>query len=273
MQVPTGLKIHYLSQTDLHDPGGHWNHINTRRTPRCHEFFEHLDGIWRNVSAKMYGCESWTIRKAEHWRIDTFELWCWRRLLRVSSTARRSNQSLLKEITPEYSLEGLMLKLKLQYFGLTYWEGAWCWERLKARGEGDNRGWDGWMASPTQWTWVWACLGSCWWTGKLGMLQSLGSRRVGHDWVTELNWTVYQNICTAAPSGSCFHWTGFPRKRQNEEQEPCQAAERESKTITETQAAWVAGGSCRARLRWPSAGKSETLLKLFWFLSGKQMIS
>ena len=65
----------------------------------------------------MYGCESWTIKKAEHWRIDVFELWCWRRLLRVPWTARRSNQSILKEISPEYSLEGLMLKLKLQYFG------------------------------------------------------------------------------------------------------------------------------------------------------------
>ena len=65
----------------------------------------------------IYGCESWTIRKIEHWRIDAFELWCWRRLLRVPWTARRSNQSILKEISPEYSLEGLMLKLKLQYFG------------------------------------------------------------------------------------------------------------------------------------------------------------
>ena len=69
----------------------------------------------------MYGCESWTIKKAEHWRIDAFELWCWRRLLRVPWTARRSNQSILKEINPEYSLEGLMLKLKLQYFGYLMW--------------------------------------------------------------------------------------------------------------------------------------------------------
>ena len=69
----------------------------------------------------MYGCESWTIEKAEHWRIDVFELWCWRRLLRVPWTARRSNQSILKEISPEYSLEGLMLKLKLQYFGHLMW--------------------------------------------------------------------------------------------------------------------------------------------------------
>ena len=69
----------------------------------------------------MYGCESWTLKKAEHWRIDAFELWCWRRLLRISWTARRSNQSILREISPEYSLEGLMLKLKLQHFGHLMW--------------------------------------------------------------------------------------------------------------------------------------------------------
>ena len=69
----------------------------------------------------MYGCESWTVKKAEHWRIDAFELWCWRRLLRVPWTVRRSNQSILKEIIPEYSLEGMMLKLKFQYFGHLMW--------------------------------------------------------------------------------------------------------------------------------------------------------
>ena len=103
----------------------------------------------------MYGCETWTRKKAEHWKIDAFELWCWRRLLRVPWTARRSNQFILMEISPGCSLEGLMLKLKLQYFGHLMWrtdsfEKTWCWERLKAGGEGDNRGWDGWMASPTQ---------------------------------------------------------------------------------------------------------------------------
>ena len=103
----------------------------------------------------MYGCESWTIKKAEHQWIDAFELWCWRRLLRVPWTASRSNQSILKEISPEYSLEALMLKLKLQYFGhLTHLKRPWCWERLKTGGEGDDRGWDGWMASLTQWTLV-----------------------------------------------------------------------------------------------------------------------
>ena len=97
----------------------------------------------------MYGCESWIIKKVEHRRIDAFDLWCWRRLLSIPWTARRSNQSILKEIRPEYSLEGLMLKVKLRYFGYLMWktdslQKPWYWERLKAGGEGDYRGWDGW---------------------------------------------------------------------------------------------------------------------------------
>ena len=109
----------------------------------------------------MYGCDSWTIKKAERWRIHTFELWCWRRLLRVPWTLWRSNQSILKEINHEYSLEELMLKLKLQYLTTwcekaIHWKRPWCWERLKARLEGGKTAWDGWMASLTQWTWVWA---------------------------------------------------------------------------------------------------------------------
>ena len=107
----------------------------------------------------MYSCESWTIKMADHWRIDAFVLQCWRRHLRIPWRARGSKQSILKEINHEYSLEGLMLKLKLQHSGhlmqLTHWKGLWYWERLKV-GEGVNRRWDGWMASLTQWTWVWA---------------------------------------------------------------------------------------------------------------------
>ena len=145
----------------------------------------------------MYGCESWTIKKPECWRIDVFGLWCWRGLLRVPWTASRLNQSFLKEISPEYSLEGLMLKLKLQYSDVKGWfiwkmmlmMGTICWKRLKAGGEGDNRGWNGSMASPTQWTWVWVNSGSSWWTVRPGMLQSMASQSVGHDWATELNWT------------------------------------------------------------------------------------
>ena len=144
----------------------------------------------------MYGCESWNIKKAERWRIDAFELWCWRRLLRVPWTARRCNQSILKGTNPEYLLEGLILKL--QYFATwceepTHWKRPWCWERLRARGEGDNRRWDGWMSSPTQWTWVWVDSGSWWWIGKPGMLWFMGSQRVGHDWATELNWKEENN--------------------------------------------------------------------------------
>ena len=141
----------------------------------------------------MYGCESWTIKEAEHQRIDAFELWCWRRLLRLPWTARRSNQSILKEISPGCSLEGLMWKLKLQYSGnlmrrADYLKRPWCWERLKAGGEGYDRGWDGRMASPTQGTWLWVNSRSWWWTGRPGVLQSIGLKRVRHDWATELNW-------------------------------------------------------------------------------------
>ena len=137
---------------------------------------------------------SWTIKKSEHWRMDAFELWCWRRLLRVPWTARRSTQSILKDISPGCSLEGLMLQLKLQYFGhscdeLTYWKRLWCWEGLGAGGEGDDRGWDGWMASLTGWTWVWVNSGSWWWTGRPGMLRFMGLQRVRHDWETDLIWS------------------------------------------------------------------------------------
>ena len=142
----------------------------------------------------MYGCESWTVKKSEHRRIDAFELRCWRRRLGVPWTARRSNQSILKEISPGISLEGMMLKLKLQYFGHLMWrvdslERPWCWGRLGAGGEGDDRGWDGWMASPTRWTWVWVNSGRWWWTGRPGVLRFMGSQSVRHNWATELNWT------------------------------------------------------------------------------------
>ena len=143
----------------------------------------------------------WELDYKESWapKHGCFELWYWRRLLRVPWTARRSNQSILKDISPEYSLQGLMLKLKLQYFGHLiqrndYWKRLWYWERLKAGWEGDDRGWDGSVASPTRCTWIWVSSGSWWRTGKPGMLQSLGSQRVRHNWATELNVTIiYQN--------------------------------------------------------------------------------
>ena len=145
----------------------------------------------------MYGCESWTTKKAEHKRIDAFELWCWRRLLRVPWTARRSNQSILKEISPEHSLEGLMLKLKLQCFGHLMGR-ADSFEKTLMLGKIEGRRRRGWQriesALPTQWKWVWVDSRSWWWTGRPGVLQSMGSQRVGHDWVTELNWTEPRGV-------------------------------------------------------------------------------
>ena len=147
----------------------------------------------------VYGCESCTIKKAERWRTDVFELWCWRRLLRVPWTARRSNQSILKEISPEYSLEGLMLKLKLQYFGHlmqrtdTHWKRPWYWEGLKAGGEGDNRGRDDETASPIWWTrvWVWV-LGVGDGQGSLACCSPWGLKEL--DTTEWLNWTDFNKI-------------------------------------------------------------------------------
>ena len=145
----------------------------------------------------MYGCESWTIKKAEHRRIEAFELWCWRRLLRVPWTARRSNQSILRKSVLNihwkdwcWSSNNLVTWCK----ELTDWKRFWCCERNRARGEGDDKGWDGWMASRTRWTWVWVNSRSWWWTRRPGMLQFMGSQRVGHDWVTELNWIFHSGL-------------------------------------------------------------------------------
>ena len=139
----------------------------------------------------MYGCESWTIKKAECWSIDAFELWCWRRLLRVPWTARRSNQSILKEINPGCSLEGLVLKLKLKYFGhlmrrADSFEKTLMLGKIEDGRRSRGRGWDGWMASLTQWTWVWVNSGSWWWTGKPGELWFMGSKN--QTQLTELNY-------------------------------------------------------------------------------------
>ena len=139
----------------------------------------------------VYRCESWTVKKAERWRIDAFELWCWRRLLRVPWTARRSNQSILKEISPEYSLEGLMLKLKLQYSGHLM-RRADSSEKTLMLGkiEGVSRrvqqGMRWFNGITTQWTWVWVNSGSWWWTGKPGVLQSTRMQSDTTEW---LDWT------------------------------------------------------------------------------------
>ena len=132
-------------------------------------------------------------------------MWCWKRLLRVPWTVRRSNQSILKEISPEYSLEGLMLKLKLQYFGHLMWradslEKTLMLGKIEGGRRGDNRGWDGWMASLTRWTWVWVNSRSWWWTGKPGMLQSMGSQ--SRTWLsgwTELNWHKFTSLVQTSP--------------------------------------------------------------------------
>ena len=161
----------------------------------------------------MYGCESWTIKKAECQRIDAFEPWYWRRLLRVPWTARRSNQSILKEINPEYSLEGLMLKWKLQHFGHLM-QRTDSLEKTLTLGKTEGRRkreWQrmGWVASPTGWTGVWVSSGSWWWTGKPGVVQSLGSQRVGHDWVTELNWIFKKLSLRNALTVQCLGLQAF----------------------------------------------------------------
>ena len=137
----------------------------------------------------MYRCGSWTIKNAEHQKIDAFKVWCYRRLFRVPWTIRRSNQSTLKEINPEYSLEGLMLKLKLQHFGHLMWradslEKTLILVKLRARGEGGDRRWDGWMPSMD----MNLNLRKCWKIVKdkeAFVLQSMGSQRDGHDLGTE----------------------------------------------------------------------------------------
>ena len=139
----------------------------------------------------MYGCKSCTIKKPKHQTIDPFELWCWRRLLRVPWTARRSNQSVLKEISPKYSLEGLMLSWNSNTFAtwceeLTHWKRPSCWESLKAGGERDNRGWDGWIESLTQWTQVWTSSRRWWWTFMARLAAVHG---VSKSWTRLSDWT------------------------------------------------------------------------------------
>ena len=141
----------------------------------------------------MYGRESWTMKKAECWRIDAFELRCWRRLLRFPWTARRSNQSILKRSVlgvhwTDWCWSWNSNTLATSCEELTHWNRSWCWEGLGAGGEGDDRESYDWMASSTQWIWVWVDSGSCWWTGRPGVLQFMGLQRVRHDWATKLNW-------------------------------------------------------------------------------------
>ena len=169
----------------------------------------------------VYGCKSWTIMEAERQRADAFELCYWRRYLRVLWTARKLVQSILKEINPEGLLGGLMMKLSSNTLAIwcekpTHWKRLWCWERLREGREGSKRGWASWMASLTQWTQVWANSGRQWRTGKPGMLQSLGSKRVRHDWATEQQpqqpeneWDIVTTHKYQQPYSSAFYSTCF----------------------------------------------------------------
>ena len=187
---------------------GDWNHETKRHLLLGRKVMTNLDDILKSrditlptkshlVKAMvfpvvMYRCETWTIKKAECQRIDAFKLWCWRRLLRVPWTARRSNESILKEIGPEYSLEGLMLNLKLQYVGHLM-QRTDSLEKILMMGKIEGRRRRGqqmmrWLDGITEWTWVWINSRSWWWTGRPVVLLSTGSKRFGHDWVTELKW-------------------------------------------------------------------------------------
>ena len=141
----------------------------------------------------MYGCESWTIKKAERWRIDAFELWCWRRLLRVLGLQGDPTSPFWRRLVlgvhwKDWCWSWNCNTLATWCKELAHLKRPWCWERLRAGGEGDDRGWDSWMTSPTQWTWVQVNSESWCWMGRPGVLWFMGSQRVGHNWATELNW-------------------------------------------------------------------------------------
>ena len=143
----------------------------------------------------MYGCENWTVKKAGCRRIDAFELWCgvgedsWEPLgLQGDLTSPFWRRSILGVLWKDWCWSWNSNTLATSCEELTLWKRLWCWEGLWAGGEGDDRGWDGWMASLTQWTWVWVNSGSWWWTGRPGVLRFMGLQRVEHDWATELNW-------------------------------------------------------------------------------------
>ena len=153
-------------------------------------------------SVVMYGCESWTVKKAEHRKIDAFELWCWRRLLRSlglqgDPTSPSERRSVLGVHWKDWCWSWNSNTLATSCEELTHWKRPWCWEGLGAGGEGDDRGWDGWIASLTRWTWVWINSESWWWKGRPGVLWFMGSQRVGHDWATELNWIVHYIYTTS----------------------------------------------------------------------------
>ena len=142
----------------------------------------------------VYGCDSWTIKNAEHWRIDALHCGVgedtWESLeLQGDQTSQSWRKSVLNIHWKDWCCNWNSNTLATWFEEVTHWKRPWCWERLNTEREGDDRGWDGWMASPTQWTWFWANSGSWWWTRRPGVLQSMGLQRVSHDWVTKLNWS------------------------------------------------------------------------------------
>ena len=192
------------------DDCSHASHVSHQLTPWKESYDQPRQHIKKqrhyfvNKGPSSQGCGfssshvwMWELDGEESWvpKIDAFELWCWRRLLRVPWTARRSNQSILKGISPEYSLEGLMLKLKLQYFGYLM-QRTDSFERTLMLGKIEGRSRRGrqrmrWSASPTQWTWVWVDCVSWWWTGRPGMLRFMGSQRVRRDWVSDFSFAIW----------------------------------------------------------------------------------
>ena len=168
--------------------------------PRQHIKKQRHYFVNKRPSSQGYGFSSghvwmWELDYKESWEPKNWCFWTVvsEKTLESALDCKGSTQSILKEISPDCSLEGLMLKLKLLYFGHLMWradslEKTRCWKRLRAGGEGDNRGWDGWMPSPTQWTWVWMDSGCWWWTWKPGVVLFMGSQRVRHSWATELKW-------------------------------------------------------------------------------------
>ena len=142
----------------------------------------------------MYGCESWTVKKAEHRRLMLLNCGVgedsWESLgLQGDPTSPFWRRSTLGFRWKDWCWSWSPSTLATSCKELTHWKKLWCWEGLGAGGEGDDRGWDGWMVSQTRWTWVWVNSGRWWWTGRPGMLRFMGSQRVGHNGVNELNWT------------------------------------------------------------------------------------
>ena len=155
----------------------------------------------------------WELDYKESWAPKNwcFEMWCWRKLLRVPWTARRSNQSkrrlVLSVHRKDWCWSWNSSTLATWCEELTRFKRPWCWERLRAGGEVDDKGWEGWMASPTQWTRVWVDSGSWRWTGRPGVLRSMGLQRVGHDWATELNFSYGYLLYSFN-----YYWSTFPQE-------------------------------------------------------------